>query len=127
MLRVGLVVDRAIYAQLLQRALDDFDGLEVVAAVSAPVDFPADLDAMDAAVIDQLVRHALDQSVKDSTTLPSQVPMAKFAPAGSRSKSGAAGAAPSYVQAGPSASGCGPQPYVLPYVPTGVRASTDQK
>jgi DNA-binding NarL/FixJ family response regulator len=52
MLRVGLVVDRAIYAQLLGRALAEHDGLEIVAAVDAPVDIPSDAGGMDVVVVD---------------------------------------------------------------------------
>jgi DNA-binding NarL/FixJ family response regulator len=52
MLRVGLVVDRAIYAQLLVRALAEYDGLEVVAAVDAPLDIRTDVSALDVVVVD---------------------------------------------------------------------------
>jgi DNA-binding NarL/FixJ family response regulator len=52
MLRVGLVVDRAIYGHLLGRALVAYDGLDVVAIVDAPLDMPADLAGVDVVVID---------------------------------------------------------------------------
>jgi DNA-binding NarL/FixJ family response regulator len=64
MLRVGLVVDRAIYADLLGRALSTHDGVEVVAVAAAPVELPADVGPLDVVVVDVATPAA---------TLPGQV------------------------------------------------------
>jgi DNA-binding NarL/FixJ family response regulator len=52
MLRVGLVVDRAIYASLLGAALAGYEDLVVVATADAPLDIPVDLERLDVVVID---------------------------------------------------------------------------
>ena len=52
MLRVGLVVDRAIYASLLARVLCEQGGCEVVVVAADAADIPADVAEFAVAIID---------------------------------------------------------------------------
>lgn len=52
MVRVGLVVDRAIYASLLARALAEVDVCEIVGVATDAADFDAGIDTIDVVVVD---------------------------------------------------------------------------